>query len=134
MQSVAWVASRLRRQPGRSDRTSEDLNVSHPSVVVALLFCLAIAAPPAFAEPPPGSFPPAALQIVLATQQDRLRALDSPESWWHDTKERSWSVKRPFDPGVLDTTHVFLVSYKIDGVTVATWQVDTRTGTAAELR
>jgi hypothetical protein len=107
--------------------------LSQPSVFVALLFYLAISAPPAFADPPPGSFPSTALQIVLATQQQTLRELDDPRSWWHDTKERTWSVRRPFDPGVLDSTHLFLVSYKIDGVTVATWQVDTRAGTAAEL-
>ena len=107
--------------------------MNHASVVLAFLCFLGISASTALADPPPGSFPPNALQIVLATQQDTLREVDNPESWWHDTRERTWSVKRPFDPGVLDTTHVFLVSYKIDGVTVATWEVDTRAGTAAAL-
>ena len=107
--------------------------MSHPSFGVPLLLFLAISAPCVFADPPPGSFPPNAVQVVLATRQDQLRELDDPESWWHDTKERTWSVKRPFDPGVLDTTHMFLVSYKIDGTIVATWQVDTREGTATEL-
>ena len=114
-------------------RPTPELNVSHPSFGVPLLLFLAISAPCVFAEPPPGSFPPNAVQVVLATRQDQLRELDDPESWWHDTKERTWSVKRPFDPGVLDTTHMFLVSYKIDGTIVATWQVDTREGTATEL-
>ena len=45
-----------------------------------------------------------------------------------DTKERTWSVRRPFYPGVYDSTHLFDVSYRIDGKEVAAWFVDTRTG------
>ena len=71
-----------------------------------------------------------AIQIVLATQSNRIRSVDSPKDWWGDTKERTWSVKRPVEPGVLDTTHTFTVTYKIDGVLVATWWVDTKAGTA----
>jgi hypothetical protein len=76
------------------------------------------------------AFPGEALQLVLETQQEKIRSVDNPADWWHDTRERSWSVKRPVEPGVLDTTHTFTVSYRIDGVTVASWQVDTKAGTA----
>ena len=98
-----------------------------------LAFLLAIAVAPVLANDLPKASPDIALRIVLDTQHDKLRAVDSPDSWWHDTKERSWSVKRPVEPGMLDTTHTFTVTYRIDAVAVASWQVDTRAGTAVAL-
>ena len=48
--------------------------------------------------------------------------------WWHDTAERAWVVKRPFAPGVIDSTHLFEVSYRVEGTEVGRWLVDTRKG------
>jgi hypothetical protein len=69
----------------------------------------------------------AALELVFKQQADRIRDVDR-ENWWHDVKERTWVVKRPFHPGVIDSTHLFDVSYRIAGREVATWTVDTRRG------
>ena len=85
---------------------------------------------PAFCAEAPDALPNKAIQLVLETQQEKIRSVDKPDEWEHDTKERSWSVKRPASPGLLDTTHTFTVTYKIEGVSVASWRVDTRTGTA----
>jgi hypothetical protein len=70
----------------------------------------------------------AALELVFQKEADRIRQVDK-EDWWHDTRERTWSVRRPFHPGVIDSTHWFDVTYRIDGKDVAAWVVDTRTGT-----
>ena len=45
---------------------------------------------------------------------------------WHDTFTRSWSVTRPVAPGVIDSTHWFMVSYSINGIVACSWSVDTR--------
>ena len=66
-----------------------------------------------------------ALDVVFATQQKIIAAVDT-EIWWHDVKERQWLVKRPFSPGVIDSTHLFDVTYRVDGKDVAAWFVDTR--------
>lgn len=59
-----------------------------------------------------------ALELVFKTMQKP--AFDGgKDDWWHDTKERTWVVKRPFGPGVIDSTHMFNVSYRIDGKEVA---------------
>ena len=49
---------------------------------------------------------------------------------WHDTITRSWSVTRPFAPGIMDSTHLFYVVYSINGKAVGWWSVDTRKKTA----
>jgi len=100
---------------------------------LALACLLAFMAYSALSAAPPEFTPATAIRIVLDTQQDKIRAVDSPDSWWHDTRERTWSVKRPVGPGVLDTTHTFTVAYSIDGAAVAGWNVDTRAGTAVAL-
>jgi hypothetical protein len=78
-----------------------------------------------------------AVELVLRTQADAIRKIEAPgrrdsgdESWWFDTKERTWVVKRLWSPGVFDTTHEFFVSYRIDGKEKGRWIVDTRAGTA----
>ena len=76
------------------------------------------------------SNPANAIELVMSTRQADILTVDSPESWWHDTKRRNWTVRRPVEPGVLDTTHTFVVSYSIDDVVVAEWDVDTRAATA----
>jgi hypothetical protein len=73
----------------------------------------------------------AALELIFKTQQARIRAVDQ-ENWWHDVKERSWVVRRPFAPGTIDSTHLFEVSYRIEGKTAASWLVDTRLGKVTE--
>ena len=102
--------------------------------LIALAFFIAAIARPASAAPSTDASPSAAIKIVLDTQADKIRAVDRPSDWWHDTKERTWSVKRPVEPGIVDSTHTFAVTYKIDGVTVATWRVDTSNGTAVAVR
>jgi hypothetical protein len=67
----------------------------------------------------------AALDLVFREGLDTIRSANK-EDWWHDTKSHDWEVKRPFAPGVYDSTHWFHVTYKIDGETIATWFVDTR--------
>jgi len=100
----------------------------------ATLACLLIlVGSPVLGADSPDTSPATAVRIVLDTQTDKIRSADSPKDWWHDTKERSWSAKRPVEPGILDTTHTFTVTYRIDGVAVAAWRVDTRAGTAVSL-
>jgi hypothetical protein len=65
-----------------------------------------------------------ALALVMRTQADVIKAVDT-ENWWHDTKTREWTAQRPFAPGTLDSSHMFQVEYKIDGLVVARWLVDT---------
>jgi len=69
-----------------------------------------------------------AIQLVMRTQQKQIRNLDDPGNWWLDTKDRTWSARRTVGPGVLDTTHFFLVRYSVDGVIMGEWVVDTRQG------
>ena len=77
-----------------------------------------------------------AVELVIRTQADEIRKVETPgrvggdESWWHDTTERTWVVKRRFAPGIIDSTHLFEVTYRINGKDVARWSVDTRKGTA----
>ena len=85
-----------------------------------------------------GSSPHAeALRLVLQRCGAEIDALEKAASgppingdaaWWFDTNRRAWTVKRPFGPGVFDSTHWFVVQYEIDGRVVATWSVDTREG------
>jgi hypothetical protein len=67
-----------------------------------------------------------ALQLVFTKEKEKIRELDQ-ELWWIDDKERSWSVKRPFASGFIDSTHWFVVRYSVDGKVVASWSVDTET-------
>jgi hypothetical protein len=69
----------------------------------------------------------AALELIFRQEAAHIRAVDKGD-WWMDTKERTWSVRRPFAPGGIDSTHLFDVSYRIDGKEAAAWFVDTRTG------
>ena len=67
-----------------------------------------------------------AIRLVMELRADEIAKLDPPDAAWHDTHARTWTAKRPFGPGVLDTTHYFEVTYAIDGKVVATWMVNTR--------
>lgn len=66
-----------------------------------------------------------AITLVMRTQGDVIRTVDG-ENWFHDTKSREWIAKRPFVPGISDSTQLFEVQYKIDGVVMAMWMVDTK--------
>ena len=66
-----------------------------------------------------------AINLVADTQYAEIKLIDKSD-WWFDTKRRDWSVQRTFEPGVIDSTHLFEVTYKIDGKEVITWQVDLR--------
>jgi hypothetical protein len=73
-----------------------------------------------------------ALDLVFQKAAERIRAVDQ-EKWWFDVKERAWVVHRPFYPGHIDSTHLFTVTYRIDGKQVAAWEVDTRGATIKEI-
>jgi hypothetical protein len=69
----------------------------------------------------------AALQLVFETQASRIREVEKGlGDWWNDTFERSWTVKRPFGPGYIDSRHWFNVIYRINGQMAAAWFVNTR--------
>ena len=81
-------------------------------------------APFAQAETPAEQSPHAqAINLVMQTQSDAIRKAD-PENWWHDTKQREWMAKRTISPGIIDSTHLFEVTYSIDGSIAASWLVD----------
>ena len=73
-----------------------------------------------------------AINLVVRTQYGEIRNMDKGD-WWHDTKLREWSVRRPFGPGYVDSTHIFIVTYKIDGKSVMTWSVDTQKNTVFQM-
>ena len=92
----------------------------------ALVFCLWCLAEVKTDEKKPEQSPHAeAIQLVMSTQQEIIRKVDT-NNWWHDVKTREWKAKRPFHPGTIDSTHMFVVSYHIDGKKVRSWFVDTR--------
>ena len=95
-------------------------------VPASLLVCLCVvAANPEKGRKPEESPHAAAIQLVMATQQETIRKVDQGD-WWHDVKEREWKAKRPFHPGAFDSTHMFVVSYHIEGKVACSWSVDTR--------
>ena len=109
-------------------------------IVVAASFSVLAGLAVVAADPKPGNSPHAdALGLVLNTQADEIRKAEAPgridgtgdELWWHDTKERTWVVKRPFSPGSIDSTHLFVVTYRIEGKDAAEWLVDTRKGSVS---
>lgn len=69
-----------------------------------------------------------ALTLVLNTQKSIIEKVEMENEiglgWWFDTKDRSWSVRRLFAPGYIDSTHMLSVEYSIDHKLVARWAVD----------
>ncbi len=65
-------------------------------------------------------------QHAKAEQSKRKEYVSAESRWWFDAEERNWEVCRPCEPGGIDTTHSFVVSYLINGKTVAQWSVDTQ--------
>ncbi len=77
-----------------------------------------------------------AINLVASTQQDEIRAADrkvADADWWVDTLERDWIVRRPFGPGLFDSTHWFYVSYKVNGRILMSWFVDLEKRTVAPI-
>jgi hypothetical protein len=90
-----------------------------------------------------GALPPhcEALSLVWDTQSERIKTFEVQHAqaeqskqkeyvsaegrWWFDTDGRSWEVVRPISPGTIDSTHMFIVKYLIEGKVVASWGVDT---------
>ena len=69
-------------------------------------------------------------------QDEESQAADqkvSESDWWSDTLERDWIVKRPFGPGIFDSTHWFYVSYKVNGRILMSWFVDLSKGTVSDI-
>jgi hypothetical protein len=77
-----------------------------------------------------------AINLVATTQRAEIQAADrkvSESDWWSDTLERDWIVKRPFGPGIFDSTHWFYVSYKVNGRILMSWFVDLNKGTVSDI-
>lgn len=75
-----------------------------------------------------------AINLVATTQRAEILAADrkvANADWWVDALEREWIVKRPFGPGLFDTTHWFYVSYKVNGRVLMSWFVDLSKGTVS---
>lgn len=66
-----------------------------------------------------------AINLVATTHQAEIESADKGD-WSLDTLRREWIVQRPFAPGVIDSTQLFDVTYKIDGKQVMSWEVDLR--------
>jgi hypothetical protein len=92
-----------------------------------LIYLSTVEADPEERRKPEASPHAEAIRLVMTTQQATIREVDQG-NWWHDVKERAWKAKRPFAPGGFDSTHMFVVSYHIDGKAVCSWSVDTRAG------
>lgn len=120
------------------------------AIVVAIAGCGTDVGPanPAASRPPPARVPtpPAAgraagdgathagaLRLVFDACGDRIRAVDGGDADV-DTEPRAWHVRRPFDSGMANFTHLFTVWYEVNGRAVAAWSVDTYRRTATELR
>ena len=88
--------------------------------ILLLLFLAGISSSSLAVDVPDESPHAAAIRLVMTSRRDEIQKLDQSPDWWHDTKERIWSAKRPFGPGVVDSTHYFQVSYSIDGRVVGT--------------
>ncbi len=86
-----------------------------------------------------------AITLVIETQQKQIAQAEQsyfaekgvdwwrgkPDQYhWHDTITRSWTVTRPVAPGIVDSTHWFMVAYSINGIVVCSWSVNTQKKTA----
>ncbi len=73
-----------------------------------------------------------ALLLVLHTMNNEIQQAEGQlalhGAWWHDTDTRTWTVKRPFGPGLIDSTHWFHITYLVDGREAGSWIVDTDNG------
>jgi hypothetical protein len=65
-----------------------------------------------------------AIELVSRTAIGDVRKA-YPRDWWTDTDVHTWSVRRIFSPGRIDSTHDFFVSYSVNGKLQASWLVNT---------
>jgi len=72
-----------------------------------------------------------AIRLVMEQRAAELNSVDPKNDWWHDTKRRTWTTRRPFEPGVFDTTNSIQVTYSVEDEVLANWNVNTRTGQVA---
>lgn len=94
---------------------------------------IALAAMTTFAGAATSDYPPLdAIRLVVEQDLQSLKQMDTGD-WSMDTKRREWSVQRPAPPGVLDTTKLFNVVYRVDGKALACWFVDTGAKTVKKL-
>ena len=74
-----------------------------------------------------------AIKLVIEDQREYLEELEKSKSGkasvWHDRLAREWTSVRPFDPGYIDSTHWFNVTFKIEGEILAMWLVNLKTRT-----
>lgn len=81
---------------------------------------------------PPNGPHAEAIRLVVEQRSDEILALDGgSEARWFDTRERTWTTKRPVGPGYIDSRWLIVVTYNIDGQQVASWSVNTRNGEVA---
>jgi hypothetical protein len=66
-----------------------------------------------------------AIELVSQTAIADIRKAYSGD-WWTDTDVHTWSVRRTFGPGFIDTTHDFFVSYSVNGKPKASWVINTK--------
>jgi hypothetical protein len=66
------------------------------------------------------------LKHAIAEQRKQKEYVQADGRWWFDTDERRWMVTRPFGPGGVDSTHLFMVTYFVGATESLSWQVDTR--------
>lgn len=70
-----------------------------------------------------------AIRLVSEKRADDILRLDGGgDARWFDTRERTWSVRRPVGPGFIDSRFLVKVTYAIDGKVVGEWSVNTCTG------
>ena len=74
----------------------------------------------------------AAIRLVMEAKKVQISRVDSPGDWENDTKKRSWAAQRPFEPGFIDSTNWFQVTYEVDGRVLGSWNVNTKTGQVAD--
>lgn len=95
-------------------------------LTIALASAISFAAGTIFHSRPNDSPHANALAFLLSKDIATISKIEKDhDAWWFDTKPRQWIVKRPFAPGIIDTTHSFEVVYSIEGNEVANWSVDT---------
>ncbi|RXR01385.1 hypothetical protein [Pseudoxanthomonas composti] len=99
------------------------LQPARPAFLFAALACLLPGAAAA-AEATSASPHALALQLVLQSQAAQIEAMDRELPREHDTLTRAWSVERAIAPGFIDTRGLLQVTYHVDGVALARWQVD----------
>ncbi|MGB5014021.1 MAG: hypothetical protein WBO68_08305 [Pyrinomonadaceae bacterium] len=66
------------------------------------------------------------MQFAAAELKKVVQRVTSADRWWFDTDARRWEVQRPFEPGGVDSTHLFDVTFFINNVKRGSWFVDTR--------